>query len=188
MVVNHLEAVKLDQKQYADKRRRDIVDLEVGGKAYVNMPAEQLAQHGLRPSAKLAHRLFGPFTIVKRVSANSFELELPTSAVNSRTISVFHVKFLEGCPKHHRYASPSALEVIPITGEGEDALWEISEIMDRRIRRGKHEFLCRYKGYPLLKDCQWRPENELEELARDMLAEFKVVYSERTASSRRSQM
>ena len=181
MVVNHLEAVKLDQKQYADKRRRDIVDLEVGGKAYVNMPAEQLAQHGLRPSAKLAHRLFGPFTIVKRVSANSFELELPTSAVNSRTISVFHVKFLEGCPKHHRYASPSALEVIPITGEGEDALWEISEIMDRRTRRGKHEFLCRYKGYPLLKDCQWRPEKELEELSRDMLAEFKVVYEERTA-------
>ena len=34
----------------------------------------------------------------------------------------------------------------------------------------------------MLKDCQWRPENELEELARDMLAEFKVVYSERTAS------
>ena len=54
--------------------------------------------------------------------------------------------------------------------------------MDRRIRNRKHEFLCRYKGYPLLKDCQWRPENELEELARDMLAEFKVVYSERTAS------
>ena len=123
----------------------------------------------------------GPFTIVKRVSANSFELELPTSAVNSRTISVFHVKFLEGCPKHHRYASPSALEVIPITGEGEDALWEISEIMDRRIKRGKHEFLCRYKGYPLLKDCQWRPEKELEELSRDMLADFKVVYEERTA-------
>ena len=180
MVVRQLEEVKLDQKHYADRRRRDIVGLEVGGKAYVNMPAEQLAQHGLRPSAKLQHRMFGPFKILKRVSANSFELELPTSAVNSRTISVFHVKHLQSCPAPHKYASPSSLEVIPVSGEGERAEWEICEILDRRTRRaGKLEYLCRYKGYPLLDDCQWRSEAELEELARNMLTEFQDVYANR---------
>jgi hypothetical protein len=96
--------------------------------------------------------MFGPFKILKRVSA-----------VNSRTISVFHVKFLQNCPAPHKYASPSSLEVIPVIGEGERAEWEICEIMDRRTRRaGKFEYLCRYKGYPLLQDCQWRPEAELE--------------------------
>jgi hypothetical protein len=180
MVVRQLEEVKLDQKHYADRRRRDIVGLVVGGKAYVNMPAEQLAQHGLRPSAKLQHRMFGPFKILKRVSANSFELELPTSAVNSRTISVFHVKHLQSCPAPHKYASPSSLEVIPVSGEGERAEWEICEILDRRTRRaGKLEYLCRYKGYPLLDDCQWRSEAELEELARNMLTEFQDVYANR---------
>jgi hypothetical protein len=68
--------------------------------------------------------------------------------------------------------------VIPVIGEGERAEWEICEIMDRRTRRaGKFEYLCRYKGYPLLQDCQWRPEAELEELARNMLTEFQDVYS-----------
>jgi len=124
--------------------------------------------------------MFGPFKILKRVSANSFELELPTSAVNSRTISVFHVKHLQSCPAPHKYASPSSLEVIPVSGEGERAEWEICEILDRRTRRaGKLEYLCRYKGYPLLDDCQWRSEAELEELARNMLTEFQDVYANR---------
>ena len=48
-----------------------------------------------------------------------------------------------------------------------------------RIRCPIH--LREHMLYPLLKDCQWRPEKELEEFSRDMLADFKVVYEERTA-------
>ena len=32
---------------------------------------------------------------------------------------------------------------------------------DRKRCRGKFEYLVQYKGYPLLKDCQWRPHDEL---------------------------
>ena len=34
------------------------------------------------------------------------------------------------------------------------------------------QYLVKYKGYKLLKDCEWRPESELKETAPELLAEF----------------
>ena len=50
--------------------------------------------------------------------------------------------------------------------EGEDAEWELQAILEQRINRRKNQYLVKYKGYKLLRDCEWRPEEEeLQELA-----------------------
>ena len=45
-----------------------------------------------------------------------------------------------------------------------------------RIRYKKFEYLVEYKGYPLARDYDWRPEAELLETAPVMLKEFTELY------------
>ena len=168
-------------KQYADERRRAVdAFLKVGAKAYVSMPAAQLKQHGLRPSRKLNATCFGPFPIVARVSANSFQLDLGT-AVSSKTIDVFHVKYLRPSTDGP-YKSPDTLQPLPVYEDDGEPEWEISGILDRRRYRGKNEYLVQYVGYPLLEDCEWRPHDELEITAPKILAEFEKSYSKKPSS------
>ena len=68
---------------------------------------------------------------------------------------MFHVKFLEGCPVHQRYASPSALEVIPVTGEGEDAR-SISCSICSAWRVMFTMLCCRQPALPANKPSTWR--------------------------------
>ena len=56
--------------------------------------------------------------------------------------------------------------------KGEEAEWELDAILDKRVIRKKNQYLVKYKGYKLLRDCEWRPEAELQELAPELLAEF----------------
>ena len=61
-----------------------------GAKAYLDIPYHQMVQHGLRPSNKPSHAVFGPFPLVKQHTANSFKLDLGKSA-SKRVINVFQV-------------------------------------------------------------------------------------------------
>ena len=54
----------------------------------------------------------------------------------------------------------------------EEAEWELESILDKRTHRGETQYLVKYKGYKLLKDCEWRPETELTKTAPELLAEF----------------
>ena len=179
-ILNHIETVKQQMKQYADERRRAVdAFLKVGAKAYVNMPAAQLKQHGLRPSRKLNATCFGPFDVIERVSANAFKLDLGVS-VSSKTIDVFHVKYLR--PTIDGPYRPSVtLQPLPVTEDDDEPEYEIDRILDRKRCRGKFEYLVQYKGYPLLKDCQWRPHDELSVTAPIILEEFTAQFSKEPA-------
>lgn len=176
-IIVHLDKVQQTQKLQADKRRSTIDELiKVGAKAYVFMPAERLQQHGLRPSRKLGDRCYGPFDIVERISANAFKLDLSISASSSRIIDVFHVKYLKAASSGP-YPSPVKLLPAPVNEEEEEEPeWELERILDRKSVRNKLKFLVQYKGYPLLRDCEWRPEAELEQLAPELLESFRKAY------------
>ena len=105
---------------------------------------------GLRSSRKLSPIVFGPFPIVKQHSPNSFQLDLGL-ATNSRVIDVFHVKYLRPATTSP-YPTPDTLKVLPVTGEDDEAEWELESILDKRTHRGKTQYLVKYKGYKLLKD------------------------------------
>ena len=61
--------------------------------------------------------------------------------------------------------------------------YEIDRILDRKRCRGKFEYLVQYKGYPLLKDCQWRPHDELSVTAPIILEEFTAQFSKEPAAN-----
>ena len=49
---------------------------------------------------------------------------------------------------------------------------------DSDIQAEKFEYLVEYKGYPLHRDFEWRPQAELEECAGTMLKNFNELFDE----------
>ena len=131
---------------------------------------------------KSIHTVFGPFPIVKQHTANSFELDLGTSA-SKRVINVFHVKYLRHAPENDPYQQPNSQQVLPVSGSGDDEEWELENILDKRTRRLKTEYLVQFKGFPLYRDMQWRPEAELTELAPKLLKDFQTEFKKSEAMS-----
>ena len=142
-ISEHIKIVQADQKKHYDARHSTVNKLLLpGAKAYLDIPYQQMVQHGLRPSNKLSHTVFGPFPIVKQHTANSFELDLGTSA-SKRVINVFHVKYLRHAPENDPYQQPNSQQVLPVSGSGDDEEWELEKILDKRTRRLKTEYLVR---------------------------------------------
>jgi hypothetical protein len=119
-----------------------------------------------RPSKKLDHRFLGPFQIIKIIGKQAYKLALPPSY---RAIHpVFHVSLLE--PYQRRPGDATELPLpIPIEGEEE---WQVEQILDHRVRRGKRQYLVRWLGFPPSEDT-WEPETNLEH-AQQKLREYQV--------------
>ena len=109
------------------------------------------------------------------MSANPFKLNLGFDSVSSRVITTFHVKYLRSAPEGP-YPDPCGLRVMPAYEEDGEPEWELQRILDMRTRRRKRELLVQYVGYPLMRDCQWRPFTELETTAPKMLADFLLEF------------
>ncbi|MBW0588110.1 hypothetical protein O181_127825 [Austropuccinia psidii MF-1] len=82
---------------------------------------------------KLSERWLGPFPILKKVRTHAYHLKLP-SQWNS-IHPVFHISFLEPVktstiPNRHQEPPP------PIIIEEEEE-WEVSQILDSKLKRGK---------------------------------------------------
>ena len=111
----------------------------------------------------------------------AFKLDLGVS-VSSKTIDVFHVKYLR--PTIDGPYRPSVtLQPLPVTEDDDEPEYEIDRILDRKRCRGKFEYLVQYKGYPLLKDCQWRPHDEVSVTAPIILEEFTTQFSKEPATN-----
>ncbi|MBW0509954.1 hypothetical protein O181_049669 [Austropuccinia psidii MF-1] len=94
-----------------------------------------------RPTKKLSERCLGPFAILKKVSTQSYHLKLPSQW--KYIYPVFHISLLEPVktstiPNWHQECHP------PIFIEEE---WEISQILDSKIKRGKLWYLVEWKGF-----------------------------------------
>ena len=116
--------------------------------------------------------------MIEQVSPNAFRLDLG-DAVSSRTISVFHVKYLRPA-RDGPYGSPGMLQPLPVFEEDGQDHWEVAGILDRKRHYGKNKYLVQYKGYPLLDDCEWRPEQELKDFAPQILAVESATSAEST--------
>ena len=66
---------------------------------------------------------------------------------------------------------------------GDNEEWELEKIIDQRTRRIKTEHLVQFKGFPLYRDMQWRPEAELTELAPKLLKDFQTEFKKSEAMS-----
>lgn len=59
--------------------------------------------------------------------------------------------------------------------EGEEE-WEVEEVLDKRKRRGKVEYLVSWRGYGA-EDDTWEPEGNLEH-AKELVEEFEKRFPE----------
>ena len=124
-----------------------------------------------RPSKKLAEKRYGPFKIIKKEGSTAYRLELPESW------HLIHPVFHEGLltpyvkplfPKQKKKPPPPP---VIIGGELE---FEVEKVLDSRRRKGRPEFLIRWKGHPPEGDT-WEPRSNLRN-AKESLSDFHKRY------------
>ncbi|MBW0574844.1 hypothetical protein O181_114559 [Austropuccinia psidii MF-1] len=85
-----------------------------------------------RPTKKLSERLLGPFPMLKKVRTHAYHLKLPSQWKYIHP--VFHISLLEPVKKStilNRHQEPPP----PIIIEGGEK-WEVSQILDSKLKRG----------------------------------------------------
>ncbi|KAG5716920.1 hypothetical protein E4T56_gene8539 [Termitomyces sp. T112] len=96
-----------------------------------------------RPSIKLDHKRLSPFKILWKVSTHTYKLNLPPGLKGFHP--VFHVRLLE---RHALDPFPGQRPSQPPPVKVEDEYhYEVNEILDSRIVRGRLQYLVRWKGY-----------------------------------------
>ena len=149
------------QKRNADKSRKQHPPIRVGDKVW--LLRRNLKTH--RPSDKLDYRRLGPFSIIKQINEVAYRLELPPSM---KIHPVFHVSLLEPY-KHSTIPGRLQAPPPPIEVDGAEE-FEVSDILDSRINRGKLEYLVHWQDYEV-HERTWEPAANLEN-ASEMIAEF----------------
>ena len=147
-----LSKAKDDMARYYNQRHDPAPVFEVGDKVYLDASDIKTT----RPSKKLSHRYLGPFPIVRPVGSHAYRLRLPRSM--SRLHPVFHVVKLLPVPEDPigRKARPPPPPTI-VDGEQE---YDVEEVLDSRIFRGRLEFLVKWKGYGY-EENSWEKEGDV---------------------------
>lgn len=112
-----------------------------------------------RPSAKLDHKLLGPFKVVEKISDLVFRLDLPpTMEINNS----FHISQLE--PFNEGQPGQVQQEPPPILVSGEQQ-YVPERILNGRFNEdtNQYEYLVHWEGYPDSEDT-WEPFDELNHL------------------------
>ena len=119
--------------------------------------------------------------MVEQISANSFRLDLGT-AVSSKTINVFHVKYLRPAVEGpYESTCRSACEPVHSRDVTPEPVWE--RVLNEQTVHGKSEFLVQYKDRPL-QHAQWLPKAELMAKAPELVAEFETRRQQRPPHKR----
>jgi hypothetical protein len=143
-----------DMKRYYDQHRREAPDYQPGELVYL----EATNLKSKRPSKKLDDRRFGPFKVLKKVGERAYKLDLPRTW--KRIHPVFHTTLLRPykLPTSSLQQPPPPPPPIDLGGTPE---YEVEEVLDSHERRGKKEFLVKWRGQPR-EESTWELEQNLK--------------------------
>ena len=167
-----LKHAQAKYKEFYDARHKEAPIFEPGDLVWLSRRNITTT----RPSSKLDVKRLGPFKVLEAVgdSKLAFRLELPAQM---RIHPVFHVSLLE---PHHENPFPGRTQPPPPPIELEDDVeWEVEEILDSRIQRGKLQYLVHWLGYGP-HERTWEPPDHLSN-ATGAVAEFHQRYPNRPA-------
>ncbi|MBW0563432.1 hypothetical protein O181_103147 [Austropuccinia psidii MF-1] len=131
-----------------------------------------------RDAKKLSERWLGPFPILKKVSTHPHHLKLPSQWKFIHP--VFHIFLLEPVktstiPNRHQEPPP------PISIEEEE--WEVSQVLDSKLKRRKLCYLVERKGFS--QDAErstWEPPKNLKNFP-DLVKDFNSLYPNKPGSN-----
>jgi transposase InsO family protein len=143
-------------KKFYDRKREPSRNYQVGDMVWLegyNIPTNQ-------PSKKLGDKRYGPFKILSKHGAAAYKLSLPKTW---RSIwPIFNEIFLTPYvpptfPTQKMQQPPPLPEVVDDHEE-----YEVQEIMDSRLYRGKIRYLVKWTGYEERHHWTWEPLRNLE--------------------------
>ncbi|MBW0492717.1 hypothetical protein O181_032432 [Austropuccinia psidii MF-1] len=124
-------------KRYAHKRRESPPFFNPGDMVWLSSKNIK----STRTTKKLSEKWLAPFPILKKFNTHAHHINLPSQWKSLHP--VFHISLLEPVktstiPNLHQETPP------PIIIEEEE--WEVSQILDSKIKRGKLWYLVEWKG------------------------------------------
>ena len=166
----NLQRAQERYKAQYDRHARPAPSYEIGDKVWLLRRNIRTA----RPSQKLDVKKMGPFRILEAVgdAKLAYRLELTPQM---RIHDVFHVSLLE--PYLEDKLEGRVQEApLPEVVEGEEE-WEVKEVLDSRVSRGKLLYLVDWEGFGP-EDRTWEPVEHVTH-ATDAVAEFHRRYPHR---------
>ncbi|MBW0576483.1 hypothetical protein O181_116198 [Austropuccinia psidii MF-1] len=128
-----------------------------------------------RSTKKLSERWLGPFPILKKVSTHVYHLKLPSQWKFIHP--VFHISLLEPVktstiPNWHQEPLP------PIIIEEEEE-WEVSQILDSKLKRRKLCYLVEWKGFSQDSERSTREQSENLKNFPELVKDFHSLYPDK---------
>ena len=154
--------------KYADRRRRTVADLKIGGKCFLKLEGIELARFKDTSSKKLNPLWFGPLEILEKISPVSYKLRLPA---NSKIHDVFHVDRLKAAATPPQGLPNVGSRSMPKVDRGQ--VYEVNCIRDEKLRYNKPYVLISWKGYSELFDNSWEPLEEIESGAPKVVTKWR---------------
>ncbi|MBW0468281.1 hypothetical protein O181_007996 [Austropuccinia psidii MF-1] len=126
-------------KKYADRNRSITPDFQPWDKVWL---ASNIIKT-TRPTKKVAERWLGSFEDLKKSGSHAYHLKLPQQW--NSVHPVLHVSLLEpvkksSIPYQHQFPPPQALME-------EQEEWEVAQVLDSKLKRGKLWYIVEWKGF-----------------------------------------
>jgi hypothetical protein len=145
MLKQRLQQAQNRMKLYADRNRTD-KEFAVGDQVLLRLQPYTQSSVANRPFPKLAYKFFGPYTVLEKIGAVAYRLNLPEE---SRVHPVFHISQLK--PFHKDYTP--VFSTLPVLTDLQASNALPAEIQDRRlVRKGNNaipQVLVTWTGLPV---------------------------------------
>ncbi|MBW0547294.1 hypothetical protein O181_087009 [Austropuccinia psidii MF-1] len=125
------------------------------------------------PTKKFSERWLGPFEVIKKIGSHAYHLKLPQQWKSVHP--VFHVSLLEpvkqsAIPNRHQLPPPP-----PVLVEQQEE-WEVAQVLDSKLKRGKLWYLVKWKGFSEDQErTSWEPASNLTS-SPDLVKDFHSLY------------
>ncbi|MBW0521914.1 hypothetical protein O181_061629 [Austropuccinia psidii MF-1] len=158
-------------KKYADRNRSIPPDFQPVDKVWLASKNIKIT----RPTKKLSERWLVPLEVIKKIGSHAYHLMLPQQWKSVHP--VFHVSLLEpvkqsSIPNCHQLPPP------PVLVEEQEE-WEVAQVMDSKLRRGKSWYLVEWKGFSEDPErTTWEPASNVTN-SPDLVKDFQSLYPDK---------
>jgi transposase InsO family protein len=146
MAREHIERAQKRQAKYADQHRRHVT-FAVGDR--VLLSTEHLRMIGVKRTPKLTFKYIGPFTVVRVVGSNAYELDLPNNMQLHPVFNISRLKaYKDGMTSHPSRDQSNSRPPPIIDAEDGAELFVPEEILECRGQGARKRWLVKWIGYP----------------------------------------